>query len=205
MEYVSMLAGEAFGDSPRCTHPLLSGMARAVNDALDDMNRQRLTPFVGRLFGTNGAEVAAIDNLNLDLSVWVGKQVIDALPAGSARTSLLWVVRHAAAGNAEQAEEAVNIAINSHELGYDHLVTCFTSLAAQARSPRSTNAGTGVAAHGALAITRLTEDVSKRADVLINLLSGFLDEFDRLTGRTRNEVREVGTTELLTLMADALS
>lgn len=36
MEYVSVLAGCAFTDHPRCTHPALATLARLVNDWIDD-------------------------------------------------------------------------------------------------------------------------------------------------------------------------
>ncbi len=42
MEYVSVLAGEAFSDAPRCTDPTLAAIARAVNDYSGDAKRQRL-------------------------------------------------------------------------------------------------------------------------------------------------------------------
>jgi hypothetical protein len=46
MEYASLLAGLGFSDHPRCTHPLLAHVARLVNDALTDENRQRIAPLV---------------------------------------------------------------------------------------------------------------------------------------------------------------
>lgn len=51
MEYVSVLAGEPWSDRPECTHPLLAHEARTANDLLDDDDRPRLVPLVGRLFG----------------------------------------------------------------------------------------------------------------------------------------------------------
>jgi hypothetical protein len=41
MEYVSVLAGEPWSDQPRCTHPALAAVARAVNDALGQAARDR--------------------------------------------------------------------------------------------------------------------------------------------------------------------
>lgn len=52
MEYASFLNGEAWTDAPSCTHPLLATVARLVNDALDDSERQRLLPLLPRLMGT---------------------------------------------------------------------------------------------------------------------------------------------------------
>jgi len=42
MEYVSVLAGTAFSDAPKCTDPTLAAIARAVNDYSGDEMRQRL-------------------------------------------------------------------------------------------------------------------------------------------------------------------
>ena len=36
MEFASYLAGERWSDHPRCTHPLLSAVARLVNDNTSD-------------------------------------------------------------------------------------------------------------------------------------------------------------------------
>lgn len=42
MEYVSLLAGTAFGDHPACTDPTLAALARLVNDASTDEGRPAL-------------------------------------------------------------------------------------------------------------------------------------------------------------------
>jgi hypothetical protein len=52
MEYVSILAGEHFSDSPSCTDPVLAAAARSVNDWMTDEGRHLLVPLIGRLFGT---------------------------------------------------------------------------------------------------------------------------------------------------------
>ena len=52
MEYVSLLAGEQWSDRPECTHPILAHEARTTNDLLLDVDRPRLVPLIGRLFGT---------------------------------------------------------------------------------------------------------------------------------------------------------
>jgi len=54
MELASVLAGEAFSDRPRCTHPLLAEVARRVNDTLDDVRRQRLVTLVPAVVGVKG-------------------------------------------------------------------------------------------------------------------------------------------------------
>ncbi|HET7310025.1 MAG TPA: hypothetical protein VFJ17_01730 [Mycobacteriales bacterium] len=55
MEYTSVLAGERFSDSPRCTDPVLAAVARAVNDYSSDRSRQRIAPYAGDLTTAHGA------------------------------------------------------------------------------------------------------------------------------------------------------
>ena len=54
MEYTSVLAGERFSDSPKCTDPVLAAVARAVNDYSTDDARQRIAPYAGDLTTTHG-------------------------------------------------------------------------------------------------------------------------------------------------------
>lgn len=51
MELASYLAGERWSDHPRCTHPLLAGLARAVNDATSDAARPRLARLIPSVIG----------------------------------------------------------------------------------------------------------------------------------------------------------
>jgi hypothetical protein len=54
MEIASVLAGERWSDSPRCTHPVLAAVARLVNDAVSDAARPRLAEMVPDLVGAVG-------------------------------------------------------------------------------------------------------------------------------------------------------
>jgi hypothetical protein len=54
MEWVSILAGEDFSDSPGCTHPLLAYLARIVNDTVDETARQHLIRWAPSLTGAAG-------------------------------------------------------------------------------------------------------------------------------------------------------
>ena len=54
MEYASFLAGERWSDHPRCTHPLLAGVARDINDHISDVGRSRLVPLIPSVVGLNG-------------------------------------------------------------------------------------------------------------------------------------------------------
>jgi hypothetical protein len=51
MEFASYLAGEQWSDHPACTHPLLAGVARDVNDCTTDAGRTRLAPLIPSVIG----------------------------------------------------------------------------------------------------------------------------------------------------------
>jgi hypothetical protein len=57
MEYASYLAGERWSDHPSCTHPLLSELARQVNDFISDPNRQALIELVPAMIGRTGSDL----------------------------------------------------------------------------------------------------------------------------------------------------
>jgi hypothetical protein len=49
MELVSLLSGDRFCDTPRAAHPEIGVLGAALNDALDDHERQRLVPLAPRI------------------------------------------------------------------------------------------------------------------------------------------------------------
>ena len=51
MELASYLAGERWSDHPDCTHPLLAGVARLVNDYTSDEARPRLAGLIPSVIG----------------------------------------------------------------------------------------------------------------------------------------------------------
>ena len=52
MEATAYLAGEPWSDHPACVSPVLGAYGRGLNDAWDDVQRQKLVPFIPRLLGT---------------------------------------------------------------------------------------------------------------------------------------------------------
>jgi hypothetical protein len=54
MEWVSYLAGEPHTDRPVCVSPVLARFCIALNDRLDDEQRQKLRPYLARTIGTAG-------------------------------------------------------------------------------------------------------------------------------------------------------
>lgn len=77
MEFVSLLAGEKWSDSPACTHRLLASVARKVNDRMSNKNRHLMIPLIGRLVGT--AVTGTLEEqklLNVGLAVFSAKSVL---------------------------------------------------------------------------------------------------------------------------------
>lgn len=63
MEMASYLAGERWSDHPKCTHALLAGLARQVNDTVPDSVRARLAPMIPSVIGLTG------DDLRIDATL----------------------------------------------------------------------------------------------------------------------------------------
>ena len=175
MEYVSLLAGEKWSDSPSCTHPVLAAMARNVNDRLPDDERHLLVPLIGRLFGT--AETGTDHErqvLSVRLAVWCARQVLE--HSGDHRAVALAAIE-AAEGWCEGR---------------------VTAAAADAAAANAYDANAYAAASAASAdAASAAYAAADAADDLVGLLSGLIDEYDRLTGRT--EHREVSDAELIGL------
>jgi hypothetical protein len=76
MEYASFLAGERWSDHPRCTHPLLSGVARDVNDHVSDEGRSRLIPLIPSVIGLNS------DDPRIDVGI-AARCAVVALPVAA--------------------------------------------------------------------------------------------------------------------------
>jgi hypothetical protein len=63
MEMASFLAGERWSDHPACTHPLLAGLARLVNDSVTDQARTQLVSMVPSVIGLTS------DDLHVDVAI----------------------------------------------------------------------------------------------------------------------------------------
>lgn len=77
MEMASFLAGEKWSDHPPCTHPLLAGLARVVNDTLPDGERGRIAPFIPDVVGLTSPSI------QLDLAITV-RATAAAMPVAAA-------------------------------------------------------------------------------------------------------------------------
>ncbi|MEP7036291.1 MAG: hypothetical protein ABI662_04350 [Dermatophilaceae bacterium] len=77
MEMASFLAGERWSDHPSCTHPLLAGLARLVNDTVSDARRPQLIPLIPSVIGLTS------DDLHFDTAIAL-RAALTALPIASA-------------------------------------------------------------------------------------------------------------------------
>ena len=60
LEYTSLLAGEPFGDAPRCVDGELAAVLRHANDVLSAADRPRLVPLLGRAIGLVAPDAARL-------------------------------------------------------------------------------------------------------------------------------------------------
>lgn len=77
MELASFLAGERWSDHPKCTHPLLSSLARTVNDCTSDGGRSRLSLLIPSVIGLTS------DDLRVDAVIAL-RSARTALPVAAA-------------------------------------------------------------------------------------------------------------------------
>ncbi|HSE56442.1 MAG TPA: hypothetical protein VLB03_11970 [Nocardioidaceae bacterium] len=77
MEMASYLAGERWSDHPHCTHRLLAGLARDINDHVGDDARQHLVPLIPLVIGVVG------DDPRIDAKIAL-EATLTALPLVSA-------------------------------------------------------------------------------------------------------------------------
>jgi hypothetical protein len=96
MEMASVLAGEKWSDQPRCTHPLLAGLARLVNDSTSDERRGELVELIPSVVGVRGGglgwEVSLAAAVSVEAILDVPEERQRALAAGLLRCEELAVV-----------------------------------------------------------------------------------------------------------------
>lgn len=202
MEYVSLLAGEDWSDSPACTHPALAAIARNVNDRLPDCERHRLVPLIGRLFGTAPSGSKRERHvLSVRLAVWAAREVLAftgedrAVCEAAISAAEGWCEGTVSAEECGAAYAAANAAARDAANAY-----AAAAYAANAAADAA-NAAADAAYAAYAAAANAAYAAAANAD-LVDLLSRLIDEYDRLTGRT--EHRHVSDGELRAL-AEAIS
>jgi hypothetical protein len=89
MEMASVLANEPWSDHPSCTHPLLAGLARLVNDHTSDHNRSELAVLIPSVVGLRGGGLPWV----VDLTSAVALQAIPDVPEPSQRALAAGLIR----------------------------------------------------------------------------------------------------------------
>lgn len=218
MEYIALLAGETWSDSPKCTHPVLAKMAQVVNDRLPDSERYRLVPLIGRLFGTG--DRTDDTKLSVQLAIFCAESVLDKVRpadrtvcAHAVATAARWVVGVAtreecqAAADAAYSAAAANAAYSTYSAYSAEAAAAaeaaqaaaYATYSAANAAEAAANAAAAEAAYSAAysAYSAAAYSSASTAEALIGLLTGLIDEYDRITGRV--EHRDVSTDELHSL------
>ena len=213
MEYVALLAGEAWTDAPSCTYRPLARAARIVNDRLRDEDRHLLVPLIGRLFGTTApvgdaafARFAAMSVLPLARTVEhlhpaakACNDVVDRYWRGEASMDDVRAARNvAAAAYAATYADAAYAAAYAADAAY----AAYAAYAATYAAADAYADAAAYAAYAADAAYAATYAAAYAAERLVGWLSGLIDEYDRLSGRT--EHRDV-TSDDLRVLAEAVT
>ncbi len=202
MEYVSLLAGERWSDSPECTNVVVAAVARFTNDSLGDGERHLLVPLINRLFGTNVHNKHDTHVLNVRLAIYCAKYVLATVPSehksvcqdaiGAAEA---WCVDQ----TKEKAEQARHAAHIAKQPGYGVTHPCNAAAyaaftAAHMANLAKANDTAAQAGHAATyAVLKATENAERR----IAFLTSLIDEYDHLVGRS--PVQELSPTQLQSL------
>ena len=200
MEMASFLSGEAWTDSPACTHPVIARMAQVVNDRLPDERRGDLLPLLPRIMGTAATGTAHERHvLSVRLAVWCARQVLPLVRAADrdvCKKAIVaaedWREGTASAEQCRTAATAANAAAAAAAYAATYAAAAAANAAAAAYAAAAANAA-AAAAYAAAAANAATYAAAAAANAATNddltnddltaLLTGLLDEHDRLTGR----------------------
>ena len=196
MEYVSLLAGEPWSDTPACTHPVLAEAAQVVNDWVSGSERHLLVPLIGRLFGT--AEMGSEHErkvLSVRLAVWSARHVAESVRPEERGASVAAI---AAADGWCDGLVTTGECYAATDAAYAAYAAYGTNYAANFVATSAANSATS-AANSAASAANSAKDAATAADLaayysaafassasLIGFLTGLIDEYDRLTGRAEH-------------------
>jgi hypothetical protein len=183
MEYVAVLAGGPFTDSPSCTDPVLAAIARGVNDYSGDAQRQRLGRLASDLTVAGPIEVAAQHDL-------ARRCLLTALPysSGTRRrvlvVGLLGLERAAAGSTAGYSPEQVGLDTEFALLGLDTHVQEAIERLELLPVDLEAHHKHGLANAIEVAITTIAEEATDADELLYRLLVSCLDDHGRDRSRT---------------------
>lgn len=91
MEYVSILAGEEFSDTPQCSDRFLTLLAQTVNDVLEDDERQLLVPLIPQLVNTRVDYPMDRDQTEAKLWFGIAEKMLEHASTRRARAVEAWL------------------------------------------------------------------------------------------------------------------
>jgi len=210
MEYVALLAGEAWSDRPECTHPMLAHEARTTNDLLRDGDRPRLVPLIGRLFGTTEDS----PELRASLRIEQARQVTALLEPG-ARSRVTGAIDEAEAwlsreGDSTDVRRAIDEAMAcprrpgdldaAHTSFHLNASRVFAFVMTPDLEPAEAYAAKAlVVAHLVAASGECRADCGNepaRARRMVKDLTRLIDVYDEVTGRDATPPTQVTVSEL---------
>jgi hypothetical protein len=182
MEYVSVLAGESFGDAPKCTDPTLAAIARAVNDYSSDEGRQRLAPLASDLAGAGPISADAERAL-------VRRCLLTAIPYSCSERRRVLIV---ALLGVERASAGATKGFERTMIGLDAefaLLGCDTALREASERVEALSVGLGqhhkrgLAAAIELAVATIADEAANADELLYQLLVSCLEDHRREPAR----------------------
>jgi hypothetical protein len=190
MEYVSVLAGGPFTDSPRCTDPTLATIARAVNDYSGDEMRQQLALLASDLTIAPPLDVLSQQSL-------ARRCLLTALPlSGGSRRRVLIVallgVERAAAG-ASKGYDAADVSLDAEFalLGCDTAVREAIERLEELPVSLPQHHKRGLSTAIEMAIATIAEEAPDSDELLYRLLVSCLDDHrDRLAAAGAGQRRD---------------
>jgi hypothetical protein len=175
MEYVSVLAGGPFTDSPHCTDPTLAAIARAVNDYSGDEMRQRLAVLASDLT-VAGALPTSVQQ------AMARRCLLTALPysSGSRRrvlaVALLGLDRAAAGSTKGYSPEDVSLDTEFALIGADTAVREAVERLELLPVDLGAHHKRGLAAAIEVAVATIAEEATDADELLYRLLVSCLDD-----------------------------
>ena len=202
MEYIALLAGEAWTDSPSCTHRLLARAAQQVNDRLLDDDRHLLVPLIGRLFGTD----VPVDDLVFALRI--ARTVEHSSSEAKACND---VTERFLSGNASKEELRDAYAATITAATYAPAAAAYaatTAYAAASATYAADRAAASAVATEAITYAAIKQTTSNGSNTVVTVprssasglvawLESIIDIYDELSGRTKH--RTVSDQELAAL------
>lgn len=195
MEWASLLAGERWSDHPRCTHPLLAHLARAVNDTVADAARQRLAPLIPAVIGLRSDAV----RWDLEIALLVTRRALEvAADRDTAQTlaaGLLTVDRALATVDGRSAD-ALRPSTAAALQAVPDAADWAERWTARLGVPRSGYRDLSRAAVDRSLILMAGRMGPERDGLLLDVLAGAIEVCARLAGRTATVVRPASEPSL---------